>query len=138
MFTQSCFDVEMTAPATVIFNSIVSSKKYPSQWKIEYAVPIPKCGTSPASLDNLRIVSKTNFLSKVLEGFIIDWLMPYISPFLDQNQFGGLKGISTNHYLIKLLDFTHSVLDSKKPKAVLAAMIDLSKAFNRCEHSKLI
>ena len=46
--------------------------------------------------------------------------------------------MSITHYLIKLLHFTHSVLDKKQPHAVLAACIDLSKAFNRVSHELLI
>ena len=50
----------------------------------------------------------------------------------------GLRGFSITHYLIKLLHFIQSTLDTKKPQAVLAACIDLSKAFNRIDHSLLI
>ena len=49
-----------------------------------------------------------------------------------------MKGLSITHYLIKLLHFTHSVLDKKQPHAVLAACIDLSKAFNRVSHDLVV
>ena len=63
--------------------------------------------------------------------------MPIIKPFLDPGQCG-LKGFSITHYLIKLLHFAHSTLDLTKPHAVLAACVDLSKAFNRVEHGLVI
>lgn len=50
----------------------------------------------------------------------------------------GVKGKSIIHYLIKLLHLVHSNLDLRKPHAVLAAFIDLSKAFNRVNHTLLI
>ena len=50
----------------------------------------------------------------------------------------GLKGLSITHYLIKLLHFVHATLDLKNPHAVLAACIDLSKAFNRVDHTLVI
>ena len=50
----------------------------------------------------------------------------------------GMKGLSTTHYLIKLLQFVHATLDLKQPHAVLAACVDLSKAFNRVDHNLVI
>ena len=60
--------------------------------------------------------------------------MYFIKPYLDPDQCG-LKGFSTTDYLIKLLHFVHTTLDHRQPHAVLAACIDLSKAFNRVNHS---
>ena len=45
-----------------------------------------------------------------------------------------MKGSSIVHYLIKFLHFIHSSLDLNQPHAVLAALVDLSKAFNRVSH----
>ena len=64
--------------------------------------------------------------------------MPYIEPFLDPGQCGGLKGSSITHYLVKLLHFIHSYLDKKEPHAVLLALVDLEKAFNRVSHHIVI
>ena len=36
------------------------------------------------------------------------------------------------------MHFVHSILDLRKPHAVLAACVDLSKAFNRVDHSLII
>ena len=91
----------------------------------------------PESEDQLRNIAKTAFFSKVYESFVGEWLLQYIKPFLDPNQCG-MKGLSTTHYLIKFLHFVHSTLDMKKPHAVLAAYIDLSKAYNRVDHSLVI
>ena len=130
------FSVELTPPITIIYNKISKSKSYPEQWKIEHQIPIPKVKI-PESENELRNISKTQFLSKVYESFVGQWLLKYIEPFLDPGQCG-LKGQSITHYLIKLLHFVHSYLDLKQPHAVLAALIDLSKAFNRVNHSLLI
>ena len=130
------FPEYLAPPATLIFNKITESKSYPSQWKIENQIPIPKVHP-PESEDDLRNIAKTQFLSKVYESFVADWLLPIIQPFLDPGQFG-MKGFSITHYLIKLLHFTHSVLDLKQPHAVLAACVDFSKAFNRVSHNLLI
>ena len=53
-------------PATIIFNKITQSKVYPAQWKVEHQIPIPKV-YPPETEDDLRNISKTQFLSKVYE-----------------------------------------------------------------------
>ena len=130
------FPSELALPVTIIFNKISESQVFPEQWKIENQLPIPKVNP-PMSEDDLRNIAKTPFLSKVYESCLADWLLPIIQPFLDPGQCG-LKGLSITHYLIKLLHFTHSILDKKQPHAVLAACIDLSKAFNRVSHDLLV
>ena len=77
-------------------------------------------------------------MSKVYEAFLVDWLLPFIEPYLDPGQCGGLKGISVNHYLLKLLHFVQSEIDQNPPHAVLSVLLDLSKAFNRVDHNLLI
>ena len=133
--TQQC-PSELTVPVTIIFNKITESKVYPIQWKVERQIAIPKVNP-PMSEEDLRNISKTPFLSKVYESCIADWLLPIIQPYLDPGQCG-VKGLSITHYLIKLLNFTHSKLDLKQPHAVLAACVDLSKAFNRVSHDLVI
>ena len=90
------------------------------------------------SEDETRNIASTAFFSKQYESFIGDWIFPYIEPFIDPGQCGGLKGSSITHYLVKLLHFAHSYLDLKQPYAVLLALIDLEKAFNRVSHQLVI
>ena len=87
----------------------------------------------------MRNISLTADLSKDYENFLAEWLLPYIQNRIDPGQFGGLKGHSTSHYLISLYDFILSRTDSSNlPKAILVALIDFSKAFNRINHAKVI
>ena len=65
-------------------------------------------------------------------------MLPFIEPFIDPGQCGGLKQSSITHYLVKLLNFVHINLDLKQPHAVLLALIDLEKAFNRVSHQLVI
>ena len=123
-------------PASIIFNHITQTGQYPCSWKIEHQVPLPKV-PCPESLDDIRNIAKTQFLSKVYESFVGEWLIHFIKPYLDPDQCG-LKGFSITDYLIKLLHFVHTTLDHRQPHAVLAACIDLSKAFNRVNHSLVV
>ena len=130
------FPAELSIPTSIIFQTIITSAVYPDQWKTEHQIPVPKI-FPPETEDDLRNISKTPFLSKVFESFMAAWLLPIILPFMDPGQCG-LKGLSITHYLIKLLDFVHSSWDKRQPHAVLAACVDLSKAFNRVDHCLVI
>ena len=129
---------EITKPMTHIFNTITMSGEHPRQWVREYVTPIPKT-YPPETEEDLRNISLTADLSKNYEQFLSDWLLPYIKKKIDPGQFGGLTGHSTTHYLITLLNFILSQTDSKYlPKAVMVALIDFSKAFNRINHAKVL
>ena len=130
------FGCELTAPVTTIFNSILRTLEYPRQWVIEQQIPLPKVHP-PSSEDELRNIAKTAFFSKVFESLLSDWLLPIVAPYLDPCQYG-LKGASITHYLFQLLRFIHEYLDLRDPHAVVVALIDLSKAFNRVSHQMVI
>ena len=130
------FSCELAAPVTVIYKAILKTFQYPRQWVVEQQVPLPKV-YPPSSLDDLRNIAKTAFFSKCFESFLSDWLLPIVGPYLDPCQYG-LKGASINHYLFKLLKFIHQYLDLKNPHAVVVALIDLSKAFNRVSHQMVL
>ena len=126
----------LAVPVKNIFNKMTVLAEFPPQWKIEHQLAIPK-SYPPENEDDLRNIAKTPFLSKVYESFVAEWLLPIIKPYLDPGQCG-LKGFSITHYLIKLLHFVHSTLDHKKPHSVLTACVDISKAFNRVDHSLVV
>ena len=50
----------------------------------------------------------------------------------------GMKGLSITHFLMQLLHLIHGSLDEATPTAVIAAFIDMSKAYNRVDHNLLI
>ena len=131
------FTVELASPITLIYNRITETAVYPSQWVVEYQLAIPKVNP-PLTEDDTRNIASTAYFSKVYESFLGEWIFPFIEPFLDPGQCGGLKGSSISHYLVKLLHFVHGYLDLKQPHAVLLAMIDLEKAFNRVSHQLVI
>ena len=130
------FSVELSAPVTEIYNSILKTFQYPRQWVIEHQIPIPKVHP-PISEENLRNIAKTQFLSKCFESFLADWLLPIVTPYIDPCQYG-LRGASISHYLFQLLKFTHDFLDLKEPHAVVVALVDQSQAFNRVSHQMVI
>ena len=59
----------------------------------------------PEEEDDLRPISLTSFFSKVMEQFVVMWLLQVIGSKLDFRQYGGMKGNSVSHYLIELVNF---------------------------------
>ena len=104
---------------------------------MEYITPITKVPI-PLGEDDLRPIALTSFFSKVLEQFVVSWLLEYVGSKMDFRQYGGTKGNSICHYIIEFLNFILYHQDSPEPTAVLACLIDFSKAFNRQNHHILI
>ena len=93
------FSVDLTPPMTNIINSSLEEGVYPKLWKYEYVTPVPKI-TNPKLITDLRKISSTSDYSKVLESFIKDWVVEDITPNIDIGQFGGRKGMGTEHMLV--------------------------------------
>ena len=100
------------------------------EWEQATVVPVPKVTPTP-SMDKLRPVSLTSTLAKVAESFITRWMMGDMESSLDHSQFGNLKGRSTNHYLVQLVQYPHQALQDGQSADFLA--IDYSKAFDRVD-----
>ena len=130
------FIVELAKPYSQLFNTIITTAIWPEQFKVEHVTPIPKIPL-PQSEDDLRPISLTAFPSKVLEQFIVGWLLDVFGHKLDFRQYGGVRGSSICHYLMEFLTFIlHQ--QEEESTAVLACLVDFSKAFNRQDHSVLI
>ena len=66
-------------PATTIFNRIIQTSDWPRQWKTEHAICLHKTEKQNIvkSEEDVRTISKTNFLSKLLEGCLLgNWQLP--------------------------------------------------------------
>ena len=131
------FSVELANPLHRLVNKITRTAKWPTQYKREYVTPIGKV-PEPQCEDDLRPIALTPFFSKVMEHFVVSWLLEIIGPKIDFRQYGGTKGNSISHYLIELINFILYNQDKQDPTAVLACLVDFSKAFNKQDHNILI
>ena len=125
------------SPVASIFNASINQGTVPSLWNCADVGPIAKI-SKPMSVDSdLRPISLTTTLSKVLEDFVFGWPRPIIMPQLDTRQFGGIKNSSTTYALVRVI---HEWLQAAEtPKAIIrASFIDFSKAFDRIDHNILI
>ena len=123
----------MATPAARIFNSVFRSACWPSQWKVETTVVIPK-NTNPESLAECRNISCTSFLSKVLETVLLGDLRKEMT--VDPQQYGGIKASSVDHLLIDLFDKILEPMERGNHSVVVG--IDFEKAFNRLDHEECL
>ena len=78
------FTYEFAKPATRIFNEIIQSAQWPSQWKVEETVVLSKTKTKlPQSEEDLCTISKTPWFLKVLENILADIILPVVDKYLD-------------------------------------------------------
>ena len=55
-----------------------------------------------------------------------------ISPNIDKSQYGNMKGSSTEHMIVSLMDMILQLLDKNSNKsAIIASLVDWSSAFDR-------
>ena len=104
---------------------------------MEIITPVPKVPV-PKTRDDLRNISGLMNLNKVMEKIVCPLIVEDMRSSLDKSQFANQPGLSTQHYLIKLIDRILSVTDkSSKGEcvAVLATMIDWKKAFPMLDHT---
>ena len=103
-------------------------------------IMLKKC-PCPSTKDDMRNLGLSPYFNKGLEKVLVDWLLPYVRRFLTRDQLGRRKRCATNHYLARLINFLYTELDKGSAhdrRAIATMAIDLSKAFNRLDHGKLL
>ena len=69
----------------------------------------------PLSTEDLRKISGLINKSKIAEKMLGDFLISDMSASRDPSQYGNEKGISVNHYLIKMINEILTCLDTNNP-----------------------
>jgi hypothetical protein len=107
----------------------IRESKVPPLWKLVNVLPILKKNTAQVTDDDLRPISLTPTISKILEGFVFKWVFEQIVPHIDLYQYGNMKKCSTT---LALIHMSHHWLAATDPtgSVIRARMIDFSKAFD--------
>ncbi|XP_072022450.1 uncharacterized protein [Amphiura filiformis] len=129
------FACEFSIPVTDIFNSSLKEGKIPQVWKDATIAPIPN--EMPATISKLRPISLTAHLAKVCEEFVSEWALDDMFHSIDRHQYGSIKGSSTTHCLIELLDIFYKGTDKCNSIGCLV-VTDFSKAFDCVDHTLAI
>jgi hypothetical protein len=130
------FAFALSDPICCIFNASVQQGQVPTLWKSANVVPIPKVKPVCSIENDLRPISLTPTLSKLLESFVGQWMLEEIGNKFDPKQFGGLKGRSTTHALVDILHHWQAALDDQHSVRVL--FVDYAKAFDHVDHTTVL
>ena len=84
--------VWLAEPVCAIFNASVRDGIVPIIWKKANVVPIPTTNPPRRIESDLRPISLTSTLSKVLESIVGGWILEFVRDKLDKQQFGAIKG----------------------------------------------
>lgn len=129
------FALELAPIVTNIYNTSMLQGVIPLPLKRSIVSPIPKCTPPKTIEDDLRPISLTTQISKIMEGFTLKPLLRQITSKLDPFQFA-TKGRSTTQALVYIL---HNILEAmdKGNCSVRAFFADFSKGFDLVDHNVL-
>ena len=120
----------LAIPLANIYNCILTTYVWPKEWKGEYVTTIPK-KKLPSSFGDLRNISCTLLFSKLFEAYVLQCALEELT--LKGNQYGGVKGCSTTHMLVEIVQQICDNAEDYRAATVISA-IDYSKAFNRVSY----
>lgn len=123
-------------PISAIFNSSLREGFVPSVWKAANVTLIAKKSKVSNLEKDLRPISITSTLGKILEFFVCNYIVSEVEDKLDPHQYGCLPGRSTTLALLSMAHQWFKALDERK--AVRVLLVDYEKAFDTVDHSLLI
>ena len=127
------FAALLCRPVTNVINYCVMQGVWPHYLKSEIITPVPKV-SQPETVNDLRPIANLKNMNKIIEKLVTKLIVEDMKPTLDPAQYANQKGISIQHYLVKMLDRVLSSLEvssNDKSPAALMTFIDFKEAFTR-------
>ena len=120
-----------------LFNKCIDQDIFPFDFKVAYAIPIPKT-SSPKSLDEFRPISLLSVFSKLFEKFLEKKMSKFIAKknILTPFQFGFRENNSTELAITTFYDKLLKNLDENK--ITCSIFLDIKKAFDSVNHEILL
>ena len=91
----------------------------------------------PEEISQLRKISGLKNFAKIFDSFLAEYITEDMLATQDPAQYGNKKGVSTQHYMVRMVHNILTALDGntkEESKAVLVQMIDWKSAFDRQCH----
>ena len=84
---------------TEIYNQCLINETYPKTWIKEFVTPVPKSKPNQIlkKLKDVRKIASSSDFSKIFEHFIMKFIQSDIPDKLSKTQYGGKKGVGTEH-----------------------------------------
>lgn len=118
-------------------NNAWETSKLPHKWKEAEIRFIPKPG-KPPSVDNLRPISLTSCVGKVMERMVLQRLQGYLEDTgqIPATMFGFRKHLGTQDVMVQLHELVVKQATKNGPRAILA--LDLKGAFDNVTHASVL
>ncbi|GFX57381.1 probable RNA-directed DNA polymerase from transposon BS [Trichonephila clavipes] len=125
------FPIKVLLILTYLINKILLLHHFPNNWKTAIVFPIHKEGKDKYLPDSYRPISLLSTLSKIAEHVILNRIHDHIykSNFLNPNQYGFTKTLSTYHPLLRLTERISAGFQNGYTTG--AVFLDIQKAFDR-------
>ena len=128
------FAAYLADPLTDVINTSIMRGEYPNIYKFEISTPVPK-KYPPTSTALLRNISGLLTFDKIMEKLISDLMISDMESKLDPSQYGNQKGISIQHYLIKMLHRILTVLDNNSRRETFAVVANLTASVHKSAYN---
>ncbi|KAG0438026.1 hypothetical protein HPB47_017181 [Ixodes persulcatus] len=130
-------DEESYETLTRYLNEIWSSGRIPPDWKHAEITLIPKPGKK-LDLDNLRPISITSCLGKLMEHVVLNRLQPYLEEtnFYSNTMFGFRKHLSAQDVFLQLKEDVLQPAKRGRDQTILA--LDIKGAFDHVGHDLIL
>lgn len=127
----------ISLPLSIIINKSIEEKTFPDIWKECTISPIYKSGNKK-DVGNYRPIALLNTMSKIFEKIIKKRINIFLeeNKIFDKNQFGFQSNSNTTSAISEIYNLITSNLD--KGNYVVLVLIDLKKAFDTVNHTKLL
>ena len=126
----------LSNPLAAIFNKSVATKTFPFLLKRAYVCPIPK--TSSPSLCDFRPISLLSPIAKTFERLVLSHIKLELFSCFGPEQHAYRPFGSTTTALVELCEHVTRALDCKQTAAVDVFCLDLSRAFDKLQHHRLL
>ncbi|KAG0410435.1 hypothetical protein HPB47_012454 [Ixodes persulcatus] len=119
-------------------NEVWKTGRLPGNWEMSLVLPIPKPGKPPTTMRNLRPISLTSNICKLMERMALARIQWHLDKEDRQHhcQTGFRSGLSTQDNFLMLHHDVLADASSIQPKTVVA--VDVQKAFDSVPHSSVI
>ena len=127
------FSDNLAKPVANVINASILQGCWPEILKLEIVTPVPK-KFPPKTIDEMRNISGLLNLDNISEKIISKLMVSDMRKQIDPSQFANQKGLSIQHYLVKMIDRILAGLDGNSKRescAVLATLVDWKQAFPR-------
>ena len=89
------------------------------------------------NLKDVRKIASTSDFSKIFEHFILKFIQSDISDKLSKTQYGGKKGLGTEHLLVNMIDKIKKYQDDPDHLSIVMSSYDWNAAFDKLDPTKV-